>query len=401
MSNFALPHYFTLFWARLFALGSLLFLIISSLMVIAGIPIISMPVYSLLLMGFVNFYIISVQHGAIPFPRNRGGIHSRGATFSFLLMFFGLIIFALIPAVVHPRPSWSSWGRVMYEAGFLIYLLLQHRLVLLYRWRSRKWEFDTLFGLFYGAAMFWGILSVFPLSYFGSLHLLFLGFQLNSFLACAYFMLPRFARMVRERLRGGLWMGIVAFAMVNLAVLFNLLGFLLKANFPLVGRWVVDSQAIAVSIYLLQTAAILLMSGLILYILGVGKFVIRALRVASFAHVFSIMYFLLGAYYSMFVAMGNYGFKGLHQHLMISGMMLFAISMGYYWYMLNFSLSGSSDWRIFAIAIAFLLLVPISDWTLLLFAILLTLWFFVETSRNRDMLRNDTISVLKEIAKIF
>ncbi len=401
MKDFAFPHYFTLFWARLFAIGSLFFLLIAGLFVISGFPIVSTPVYSLLLMGFVNFYIISVQHGAIPFPRNRGGIHSRGATFSFLLMFFGLVILAIVPAVIHPRPSWTSWGKALYDAGFLLYLLLQHRLVLLYRWRSRKWEFDTLFGLFYGAAMLWGILSVLPLSYFGGLHLMFLGFQLNSFLACAYFMLPRFARMVRQRLRGGLWMGITAFLLVNLAVSLNLIAFLLRTHFPLLGRWLVDAQVMAVSVYLLQIAAILLMFGLLLYILGVGRFVIRALRVASFAHVFSIMYFLLGAYYSMFVAMGDYGFKGLHQHLMISGMMLFAISMGYHWYMLNFSLSGSSDWRLFALAITFLLMVPLWDWSLMAFAVLFILWFFVEISRNRDMLVKDTISVLGEIRRIF
>gem|GEM_PF-1127135 len=397
MRKFALPHYFTLLWARLFALGSLFFLSAAALLVISGLPVTSTAVYTLLLMGFVNFYLISVQHGAIPFPRNRGGIYSRGATFSFILMFFGLVVLAIF----HFRPAWSGWGWIMYRAGFLLYILLQHRLVLLYRWRSRKWQFDTLFGLFYGAGMFWGLLSILPMSYFGSLHLLFLGFQLNSFLACAYFMLPRFSRMVREKLRGGLWMGITAFLLVNLVVLFNLLGFLIRAHFPMLGRWIADVQALSMSVYLLQIAAIFLMSGLLLYILGVGKFVIKALKVASFAHVFSVMYFLLGAYYSMFVAMGNYGFKGLHQHLMISGMMLFAMSMGYYWYMLNFSLSGSSDWKVFALAITFLLLVPVSDLALIPFAILLIVWFFLEISRNRIMLLNDTISVLKEIGRIF
>ena len=401
MKDFALGYYFTLLWARLFALGSLFFLLMSSVVLLMGFSADSTTVYSLLLMGFVNFYIISVQHGAIPFPRNRGGWYSRGATYSFLLMFFGLMVAVFLPLFSPTMSSWSFAGWTMYRAGFLIYLLLQHALLLVYRWRSRKWEFDTLFGLFFFMAMVWGILSVLPVNYFGNLHLLFIGFQLNSFLACAYFMLPRFSRMVRERLRGGLWMGKVAFALVNLAVSFNFAAFFLRVYFPAFGKWFTDVRVMETTTYLLQIAALLLMMGLLLYIAGVGRFVVKALKVAAFAHVFSIMYFLLGAYYSMYVALGDYALKTFHQHFMISAMMLLALSMGYHWYMLNFSLPGSSHPIPFVLGYSLLLLFPLWDRVLIPASVLLLLWFFLEVYRNREILITDFRNVLREFYRAF
>ncbi len=400
MKDFALPYYFTLLWARLFALGSLFFLIVVSLFLLAGFPLDSSPVYTLLLLGFVNFYIISVQHGAIPFPRNRGGWYSRGATLSFLLMFGGLLMMTVLPLLFGHRSWWTFSGWVMYKIGFLIYLLLQHGLLLLYRWRSRRWEFDTLFGLFFAMAMAWGILSILPTTYFGGLHLVFIGFQLNSFLACAYFMLPRFSRRVREKLALGIHGGVAAFLLVNLAVLLNFLAFLLRIHFPALAYVMTDVRSMEVSVYMLQVAALSLMSGLLLYAVGVGKFLLSALRESAPAHAFSIMYFILGAYFSMYVAMGHYGFKSLHQHFMVSGMMLFALSMGYHWYMLNFSLSGSSRSLLFVLGYSSVLLMPLWDGALIPAAVLLLLWFFVEVGRNRDMLLSDLRGVLREIHRV-
>ena len=390
MKDFALPYYFTLFWARLFALGGLFFLLLAGFMVLTGVPLWSFRIYVLLLMGFVNFYIISVQHGAIPFPRNFGGWHKRAATYSFISMFLGVLLSVFF-----------TGGFLIYGLGFILYLLFQHRFLVLYRWRSRKWQFDTLFVLFAVSASFWGVLFVFPSSYFSSVHSLFLGFQLNMFLACAYFMLPRFSRQVRERLTGGLFLGFIVWVLLNGAVLLNFTAFFLRVHFPVLGRWFVDVEVIAFSTVLLQIAAWMLIIALFLYLLNIGKFIKNALRVASIPHVSSIIYFIAGAYMSLFVSSGNYAFKPLHEKFMIVGMLLMAVSMGYHWFMLNFSLSGAVHSRLYLLAVLFLLLAPLLPYTIALFSIILVLWFLLEIRRNGKMLVEDFERNIKELGSIF
>ncbi len=390
MKSFALPHYFALFWARMFALGSLFFLLLAGFMVLTGVPVWSSRIYMLLLMGFVNFYIISVQHGAIPFPRNFGGWHKRAATYSFISMFLGVLLSVFFRG-----------GFLIYGLGFILYLLFQHRFLILYRWRSRKWQFDILFVLFAVSASFWGVLFVFPSSYFSSVHSLFLGFQLNMFLACAYFMLPRFSRQVRERLTGGLFLGFIVWILLNGAVLLNFTAFFLRVHFPVLGRWFVDVEVIAFSTVLLQIAAWMLIIALFLYLLNIGGFIKNALKVASISHISSIIYFIAGAYMSTLVSSGNYAFKPFHEKFMMAGMMLMATSMGYHWFMLNFSLPGARYSGMYILSILFLLLMPFFSYFLVPFSFLFVLWFLMEIKRNSRMLIGDAKNNLREITSIF
>jgi hypothetical protein len=63
-------------------------------------------VYRNLLLGFVPFYIIAVQHATIPFPKIKGGLFKISAYLSFPLMLLGYFLnsflflsFQLLPLI--------------------------------------------------------------------------------------------------------------------------------------------------------------------------------------------------------------------------------------------------------------------------------------------------------------
>jgi hypothetical protein len=141
-----------LLWAKLFALSSLIFLI---LVIPKGN---FQEVYRNLLLGFVPFYIIAVQHATIPFPKIKGGLFKISAYLSFAFMLLGYFLNSLA-----------------FKLGFLLFLSFQILPLIYYRLRISKKIYDRISYVFMGLAFLAGVFSFFSL---------FLGFELGMFLGC-------------------------------------------------------------------------------------------------------------------------------------------------------------------------------------------------------------------------
>jgi hypothetical protein len=144
-----------LLWAKLFALSSLIFLI---LVIPKGN---FQEVYRNLLLGFVPFYIIAVQHATIPFPKIKGGLFKISAYLSFPFMLLGYFLNSLA-----------------FKLGFLLFLSFQILPLIYYRLKISKKIYDRISYMFMGLAFLAGVFS------------LFLGFELGMFLGCIAWMLP-------------------------------------------------------------------------------------------------------------------------------------------------------------------------------------------------------------------
>jgi hypothetical protein len=155
-----------LLWAKLFALSSLIFLI---LVIPKGN---FQEVYRNLLLGFVPFYIIAVQHATIPFPKIKGGLFKISAYLSFPLMLLGYFLNSLA-----------------FKLGFLLFLSFQLLPLIYYRIKISKKIYDRISYMFMGLAFLAGVFSLF-LDGKAFLHAIFLGFELGMFLGCMAWMLP-------------------------------------------------------------------------------------------------------------------------------------------------------------------------------------------------------------------
>ena len=321
----------TMWWARLFGVGSLLFLFLSAFS--KGVE----DGYVFFLLGFVNFYILSVQHGSIPFPRNRGGIFKLGADLSFFLMLFGLLFLSVRA----------------YKVGFLLFLLFQFLPLVHHRFKSLRHTYDTPAALFMLAGALWGLFSTLLSGWKPFVHGIFLGFQMNTFLGCMFFMLPRFSMKVKERVDIPFSVGVFLF--VQAAVVLNLLGF--HFNYTL-----------------LRLAALLLAVSLLAFWIQMGRFFF------NYPISLGIPLFLLGLFFASQLQREN------HIPLMLLGMGSFALGMGRKWFMLNFGKGDSRhDW-LYHISYAFFVSSLLS-WKLLLFsAVFFTLWFVLNARENPYLL---------------
>lgn len=138
--------------------------------------------YLYLLMGFCMFYIIAVQHATLTFPRNRGGIYRIAADVSFILMLLGL----------------SIRNFLIFKLGFLLFLFFQLLPMILYRMKIPRKNYDRVSYMFMLIGLVSGLLSVVLFKWKALIHSLFLGFELNMFLGCMAWMLPRFSKRVDD-----------------------------------------------------------------------------------------------------------------------------------------------------------------------------------------------------------
>ena len=122
-------------------------------------------VYRNLLLGFVLFYIIAVQHATIPFPKTKGGLFKILAYLSFAFMLLG------------------------YFLNSFLFLSFQILPLIYYRIKISKKIYDRISYMFMGLAFLAGVFSLF-LDGKAFLHALFLGFELGMFLGCMAWMLP-------------------------------------------------------------------------------------------------------------------------------------------------------------------------------------------------------------------
>ena len=130
-----------LLWAKLFALSSLIFLI---LVIFSGN---FQEVYRNLLLGFVPFYIII-----------KGGLFKISAYLSFPFMLLGYFLNSLA-----------------FKLGFLLFLSFQLLPLIYYRLRISKKIYDRISYMFVGLAFLAGVFSLF-LDGNAFLHAIFLGF---------------------------------------------------------------------------------------------------------------------------------------------------------------------------------------------------------------------------------
>jgi len=187
-----------LLWAKLFALSSLIFLI--SVILSGNFQ----EIYRNLLLGFVPFYIIAVQHATIPFPKIKGGLFKISAYLSFPFMLLGYFLNSLA-----------------FKLGFLLFLSFQLLPLIYYRLKISKKIYDRISYVFMSLAFFAGVFSLF-LDGKAFLHALFLGFELGMFLGCMAWMLPRFSKNPED-------VGKIAYlspALFFIALFLNLSGFI-------------------------------------------------------------------------------------------------------------------------------------------------------------------------------
>ncbi|MFZ8834406.1 MAG: hypothetical protein ACO2O5_09440 [Candidatus Caldipriscus sp.] len=84
-------------------------------------------VYRNLLLGFVPFYIIAVQHATIPFPKIKGGLFKISSYLSFALMLLGYFLNSLA-----------------FKLGFLLFLSFQLLPLIYYRLKISKKIYDRI-----------------------------------------------------------------------------------------------------------------------------------------------------------------------------------------------------------------------------------------------------------------
>ena len=305
-----------LWWARLFSFGSLIFL---TLAIFQGD---FQEIYKKLLLGFVLFYIIAVQHATIPFPKNKGGIFRISADLSFPLMFLGHLFQPLA-----------------FKLGFLLFLYFQLLPLVYYRLKISKKNYDKISYIFMILAIFWGTFSLF---FQGKalLHALFLGFELSMFLGCMAWMLPRFSKNL-EDVRGITHISPILFFV---AVTLNLSGFLL-------GNYTI--------LRLASVPAIL--SILIFWQNFRKKFFTTFLNLP-------FLYFLLGFTFALIMKID------LHPRFVSSAMLGFAVIMGSWWYPIIFSQNPKRLDLFLKTSILFLSFAPIFQIFYNLFSLTFSLW---------------------------
>jgi len=307
----------------------------------------------LFLLGFVMPYILSVQHGSITFPRNRGGIYKLAADVSWFSFFAFLLLFLI--------SNWNVVTVTLYRFAFFLFLTLQFLPLIRYRLLTRKRNYDTVSVLFFTSAFVWGIVSLLPLSYRPFLHSTFLGFQLAIFLGCMYFMLPRFSRKVKRDI--SLSVGLLVILLHGGAVLLNILGFY--------HDW-----------WLLRWAAILLTSSLLIFTLQMWRFFF------NYPIPGGIIIFLIALWFAW-----QYD-RAHHVPLMLLGMGSFAFGMGKRWYMLNFGRGNSEYDVLYHLAYVFLLLSFFSRWFFALSGITLILWVFLNVREIKTLKEEMRLSIL-------
>jgi len=341
-----LPYFMTMWWARLFALSSLLFFILTPFQeTLQGR-------YVLFLLGFVQTYILSVQHGSITFPRNRGGIFKLSADVSWLLMTGSILHYALFHDLRAILP--------FYKAGFVLFLTFQFLPLIVYRFKSVKKIYDVAAASFMLSGAIWGLVSVLTEGK-AFLHLMFLGFQLHTFLGCMYFMLPRFSRKVKRDVSP--WIAAAVLLFTQSAMLLNFAGF-------------------GYDYFYLKLASVLLGAGLILFIYQVREFVF------NYPIALGVLFFLVGLVFAF-----SYD-RTHHVPFMLLGMGSFALGMGRKWYMLNFGRGNSEmDWLYHGAYLTFLL-TPLTRWALLPSAALFILWVFLNARKVPTLKDEMTKSLL-------
>ena len=343
--SFRLPYFMTMWWARLFALTSLLsFLLVAFQDTLEGR-------YVLFLLGFVQTYIISVQHGSITFPRNRGGMFKIAADISWLLLTGSILHYALFHDIGAILP--------FYKLGFVLFIVFQFFPLITYRYRTVKRLYDVPAASFMLAGAIWGLTSIL-VSGKAFLHLVFLGFQLHTFLGCMYFMLPRFSRKVGYEISTPL--ALLVFILTEGAMLLNFLGFAFNYSY-------------------LKVAAVLLGIALLLFL-----FQMRGV-VFNYPITFGVLFFLTALVFAF-----QYD-RTHHVPFMLLGMGSFALGMGKRWYMLHFG-RGNSDWDLlYHASYVFLILTPLNRWAFLPSAAFFSFWVFLN-ARSVRTLRDEMLRSL-------
>ncbi len=276
-----LPYFFTLFWARLFMLASLMFLWI----------FVATGDLEILLFGAVAFYIVSVQHGSITFPRNRGGMFKRGANLSFLLMLLGIVIKNML----------------VYKLGFSLFVSLQLIPLIAYRLSSMRFLYDRASVVFYIASVFWAL--VFLASSYKKVlyHSFFIGFELNIFVACMFFMLPRFSRKVHTDIAYPTFL--LSFLLLNASALLNYIAFLTNRY------------------ELILLSSFMMVGFCLCFLVCMSKYMDELTP-------FLTLGFLGFAMGSLF---GYMGFRDIHTLIMPYSMLSLMLGMGSRWFLINFS----------------------------------------------------------------
>jgi len=301
--------------------------------------------YVLFLLGFVNHYVMSVQYGSITFPRNRGGIYKIAADVAWL---------TLTGSLIYLFARHGDLGDILpiYKLGFLLFLTFQFFPLITYRLRTVKRRYDVVAASFMMAGAVWGTLSAL-VSGKPFLHMVFLGFQMNTFLGCMYFMLPRFSRRVYEDI--SLALAAVIFALLQSALIFNFWGF--SAQYTL-----------------LRVAVILLGSALPLFLWQMRRFIF------NYPVALAVLWFSWGLYHAWYYE------RSSHIPLMALGMGSFAFGMGWKWYMLNFG-RGNSEYDILYQGAYISLVLGWLMWHgfLGLSAALLILWVFLNARKVKTL----------------
>ncbi len=343
MKDYALPYYTSLWWARLFLLGSFVSLIFA---VFSGQ---FFDIYKHLLLGFVLFYIIAVQHATITFPRNKGGIFKISSDLSFVLMFLGYV-FWLLP---------------LFKLGFLLFLVFQLLPLIHYRLKTPRKVYDRVSYIFMGVAMVGGLISLFISSWKPFIHATFLGFELNMFLGCMAWMLPRFSKNT-EDISPVIYASIVS-SVISLAL--NLYGF------------------ITVRYIFLRFAAIFMILSLaIFWFLFFKKFFTWHLHLP-------FLYFVIGFVFAYMI--------NLHWHprFVLSAMTLFAIVMGSKWYPLIFvNVPQKPNW-VFNMAFVSLLISPFFYHIYRVFAVVFIIWIAIEGIKSKFLLNETKQTLLYYLGK--
>ncbi len=308
--------------------------------------------YVLFLLGFVQMYVLSVQHGSITFPRNRGGVFKLSADASWILMTGSILHYALF----------HDLGAILpfYKVGFVLFIVFQFFPLITYRYRTVKHPYDVPAASFMLGGAIWGLTSILT-SGKAFLHLVFLGFQIHTFLGCMYFMLPRFSRRVSYRISMNL--AFLTFILTQSAMLINFVGFSLNYSY-------------------LKVAAVLLGTGLLLFL-----FQMRGV-IFNYPIAVGILFFVTALFFAF-----NYD-RIHHVPFMLLGMGSFAFGMGKRWYMLNFG-RGSSDWDLFYhVSYLSFILTPLSRWFFLSTAVLFTLWVLANAWSVKNLGREMLMSLL-------
>ncbi len=335
-----LPCYTTLWWARIFIILSSFSLFMNLL------PSNFKETYTNTLLGFSLFYIIAVQHATITFPRNKGGIFRISADLSVLLMVIGFILKIFL----------------VFGLGFLLFLLFQLLPLMVYRAKIPRKNYDKLSVAFMFIAFISGTASMFINSWKGFIHAIFLGVELNMFLGCMAWMLPRFSKRIDD---------VATYTFISVPSSILALGFNLFAF--ITGHYI-----------FLKFASIFMIAAILVFWVSFYK------KFFSFLLHLGFAYFTVGFTFAFLLN------PLWHPLFVLTSMCVFTVVMGSKWVPLIAGGVPQKPDMLFYLSFLFLIIYPFAHFGIKVFSALFGIWILKET-----LMRKQVITEMKKSAIYF